>query len=58
MELREILLSFKTGFNLVNAAVICAISESILGLKHSSGTTEPNVLFVINYVFSALIFNP
>ena len=25
LELREILLSFKTGFNLVNAAVVCAI---------------------------------
>ena len=27
-ELREILLSFETGFNLVNAAVVCAILES------------------------------
>ena len=24
-ELREVLLSFQTGFNLVNAAVVCAI---------------------------------
>ena len=24
LELREILLSFQTGFNLVNAAVVCA----------------------------------
>ena len=29
LELREILLSFQTGFNLVNAAVACAILESI-----------------------------
>ena len=29
LELREILLSFQTGFNLVNAAVVCAILESI-----------------------------
>ena len=32
LELREILLSFQTGFNLVNAAVICAILESISDL--------------------------
>ena len=25
LELREMLLSFQTGFNLVNAAVVCAI---------------------------------
>ena len=29
LELREMLLSFQTGFNLVNAAVVCAILESI-----------------------------
>ena len=29
LELREILLSFQTGFNLVNAAVVCAILESL-----------------------------
>ena len=27
LQLREILLSFQTGFNLVNAAVVCAILE-------------------------------
>ena len=32
LELREMLLSFQTGFNLVNAAVVCAILESISGL--------------------------
>ena len=32
LELREILLSFQTGFNLVNADV-CAILESISGLE-------------------------
>ena len=36
MELREILLSFQTDFNLVNAAVVCAILESISGLEPSS----------------------
>ena len=33
LELREILLSFQTGFNLVSAAVVCAILESIPGLE-------------------------
>ena len=33
LELREILLSFRTGFNLVNDAVVCAIMESISGLE-------------------------
>ena len=41
MELREILLSFQTGFNLVNAAVVYAILESISGLEPSSVVTEP-----------------
>ena len=33
LQLREMLQSFKTGFNLVNAAVACAILESISGLE-------------------------
>ena len=37
-ELREILLSFQTGFNLVNAA---AVRESISGLEPSLVITEP-----------------
>ena len=41
LELREMLLSFQTGFNLANAAVVCAILESISGLEPSSDTTEP-----------------
>ena len=47
LELREILLSFQTGFNLVNAAVVCAILESISGLKPSSVTTEPRYLKLV-----------
>ena len=35
LELREILLSFQTGFNLVNAAVVCTMLESISGLEPS-----------------------
>ena len=44
LELREILLSFQTGFNLVNAAVACAILESISGFEPSSVITEPRYL--------------
>ena len=33
LEQREMLLSFQTGFSLANAAVVCAILESILGLE-------------------------
>ena len=40
LELREISLSFHTGFYLVNAAVVCAILESISGLEPSSVITE------------------
>ena len=39
-ELREILLSLQTGFNLVNAAVVCGILESISGSEPSSLVTE------------------
>ena len=39
LELREILMSFQTGFNLVNAAVVCATLESISSLEPSSVTT-------------------
>ena len=39
-ELREMLVSFQTGFNFVNAAVACAILESISGLEPSSVITE------------------
>ena len=44
LELREILLSFQTGFNLVNAAVVCAILESISCLEPWSVITEPRYL--------------
>ena len=40
LELREMLLSFQTGFNFVDAAVVCAILESISGLKPSLAITE------------------
>ena len=47
LELREILLSFQTGFILVNAAVVCAILASISGLEPSSAITEPRYLKLV-----------
>ena len=47
LELREILLSIQIGFSLVNAAVACAILESILGLESSSVITEPRYLKLV-----------
>ena len=35
LELREILLSFQAGFNLVSVSVVCAILESISGFEPS-----------------------
>ena len=47
LELRKILLSFQTGFNLVNAAVVCSILESISGLEPSLVMTEPRYLKLV-----------
>ena len=47
LKLRETLLPFQTGFNLVNAAAVCAILESILGLEPSPVITEPRYLKVM-----------
>ena len=47
LELREILLSFQTDFNLVNAAVVYAILESISGVEPSSVITEPRHLKLV-----------
>ena len=47
LELREMLLLFQTGFNLVNATVVCVILESISGLEPSSDTTEPRHLKIV-----------
>ena len=48
LELRELLLSFQTGFNLVNAAVVYAVLASISGLEPSSVTTEPRYLKLVS----------
>ena len=47
LELREIILSFQTGLNLVNAAVVCAILESMSGLEPSSVITQPRYLKLV-----------
>ena len=47
LELREILLSFQTGFNLFNAAVVCAILERISSLESSSVPNEPRYLKLV-----------
>ena len=47
LELREIVLSIQTGFSLVNAAVACAILESISDLEPSSVITEPRYLKLV-----------
>ena len=47
LELREKLLSFQAGLNLVNVAVVCAIQESISGLEPSSAITEPRYLKLV-----------
>ena len=41
---RETLLSFQTSFNLVNAAVVCAILESISGSEPTSVINDPRYL--------------
>ena len=47
LELREMLLSFQTGFNLGNAAVNFVILESISDFESSSDTTEPRHLKLV-----------
>ena len=46
LELREILLSFQTGCNIVSD-IVCAILESISGLEPSSVITEPRYLTLV-----------
>ena len=56
LELREILLSFQTGLNLVNADVLCAILESISGLEPSSVITEPKYLKLVTVKLLSIYF--
>ena len=55
LELREILLLFQTGSNRVNAAVACAILESISGLKPLSVITEPRYLKLVTIHFDLCV---
>ena len=55
LELREILLSFQTGFNLVSAAVVCAILESVSGLEPSSVITEPWYLKLVTVTLISVL---
>ena len=47
LELTDMLHLFETDFNLVNAAVACAILESISGFEPSSVITEPRYLKLV-----------
>ena len=47
LRVREMLLSFQTGFNLVSAVGVWAILESISGLESSSVITEPRYLKLV-----------
>ena len=52
LELREILLLFQTVFSLVNAAVVCAILQSISSLESSSVVNEhrySNLVTVLSF---------
>ena len=54
LELRDILLSFQSGFNLVYAAVVCAILKNVSGLEHSSVITEPKYLKLVTVSLDSL----
>ena len=47
LELREVFVPLQSGFNFVNAAVACAILESISGLEPPSVITEPRYLKLV-----------
>ena len=57
LELRETFLSFQTGFSLVNAAVVCAILESISGLEPLSVITEPRYLKLVTLKLLSIHFD-
>ena len=56
LELTETLMPFQADFNLVNAAVVCAVVESISGLETSSVITEPRYLKLV-IISSFCLFN-
>ena len=54
-ELREMLLSFQTGFNLVNVAVICAILEKYLRLGTLVRYKGAQVLKILSFYFDLFV---
>ena len=56
LELRKMFLPFQTGFNLVNAAIVCVILQSISGLEPLSDTTEPRYLKLVTPRFCPFDF--
>ena len=57
MEPGEILLSLQTGFNLVDAATVRAIQESVSGLGPSSVIPEPRYLKLVTVQLLFIYFN-
>ena len=57
LEQREMLLSFQTGFNPVDAAVVCAILESISSLEPTSDITEPRYLKLVTVSSMSVYFD-
>ena len=55
LELRETLLSFQTGYSLINAAVVCAILQGISGLEPSLVITEPRYLKLVTIHFDLCV---
>ena len=57
-EPSEMLLSFQTGFNLVNAVVVCAILDSVSDFEPSSVIFEPRYFKLVTVLsFLSIYFN-
>ena len=57
LEMRQMLMSFQNYFNPVDAAVFCAILESISGLEPLSVITEPRHLKLVTSKLLSLYFD-
>ena len=59
LELREIFLSFQTGFNLVSALVVCTVLQSISVLEPSLVITEPRFTgCIVSYTIRLRVSQP
>ena len=56
LEIRETLLSFQTGFNLISVAAVCAILASISGLEPSSDITGARYLKLVTVKLLSIYF--